>query len=97
MQRRSLTILVALAMFLVACAAPAAPAPTAAPAAKPTTAPAAAATTAEYFGVFMQLKIRNIFKETTMVICLASPGWLGGQTVVAAKSKPEAPVTVAAT
>src|SRR5438552_2726428 len=46
MQRRSLTILVALAMFLVACAAPAAPAPTAAPAAKPTTAPAAAATTA---------------------------------------------------
>ncbi|HTD78605.1 MAG TPA: ABC transporter substrate-binding protein, partial [Chloroflexota bacterium] len=33
-------------MFLVACAAPAAPAPTAAPATKPTTAPAAAATTA---------------------------------------------------
>src|SRR5438270_3743941 len=44
MQRRSLTILVALAMFLVACAAPAAPAPTAAPAAKPTTAPAAPTT-----------------------------------------------------
>ncbi len=52
--------------------------------------------TAEYFGVLMQLKIRNIFTKTTVVICLTTPGWLWGQTVVAAKSKPEAPVTVAA-
>ncbi len=44
----------------------------------------------------MQLKIRNIFTKTTVVICLTTPGWLWGQTVVAAKSKPEAPVTVAA-
>jgi branched-chain amino acid transport system substrate-binding protein len=46
MQRRSLSLLVALGMFVTACAAPAAPSPTSVPAAKPTTAPTAAPTTA---------------------------------------------------
>ena len=32
----------------------------------------------------------------TLVICLAMPGWLCGQTTVAANSKPEAAVSVAA-
>src|SRR5918912_560063 len=43
MQCRSVSMLVALVMFVTACAAPAAPSPTTAPAAAPTTAPTAAA------------------------------------------------------
>ena len=44
----------------------------------------------------MRFNVRNTFKQMTLVICLATPGWLWGQSTVAANSKPEAAVSVAA-
>jgi polysaccharide export outer membrane protein len=44
----------------------------------------------------MRFKFTNIFRQMSLVICFATPGWLWAQTAIATNSKPEAPVTVAA-
>jgi polysaccharide biosynthesis/export protein len=48
------------------------------------------------FGEFMRFNLKSMFKQITLVICVATPGWLWAQNAIATNAKPEAPVTVAA-
>jgi polysaccharide export outer membrane protein len=42
----------------------------------------------------MRLKFRDMFKQITLVICVATPGWMWAQNALPTNAKTEAPVTV---